>query len=94
MSGPKFTDAIASVAWLLLQDAIGMQLRHTPGEYDFPAISDRIARKISNQYKVPYSKVADYLEERYADEGEDRPHEDARARQGMGDATGVDDQPS
>lgn len=23
-----------------------------------------------------------------------RPHEDARARQGMGDATGVDDQPS
>jgi hypothetical protein len=70
MRSPKFTAAIAAVAWGQLQEAIDAQLRRTPGEYDFPAICDRIARRISNQYRVPYSKVADSLETRYANEGE------------------------
>jgi hypothetical protein len=65
----RLTRWLRQTAWDRLQAAIRHQLTLTPGEFDFPALVDRVSRRMVRDYEVEYSTVAYYLENRYKDEG-------------------------
>jgi hypothetical protein len=62
-----FTKALKNEAWDRLQVAITTAIA-IRGEYDVTCLVDDVAQNMKYQHLVDYTKIADYLEGRYATE--------------------------